>query len=79
MHKKYVLRVRLQRLATFALFFMAITFWSTLPEPGLILAREMAALAVWAVLSAFVARCPFCRGRFSWVRVPTGHCTYCGF
>ena len=79
MHKRYILRVRLQRLANFALAVMVLLSWGTLPEPGTFIARETAAVAIWAILSAIVARCPFCRGRFSWVWEATGHCNNCGF
>ncbi len=79
MHKRYVLRVRLQRLANFALAVLVVLSWGPLPEPALFLAREATIVGAWALLSAVVARCPFCRGRFSWVWEATGHCTNCGF
>lgn len=79
MHKRFILRVRLQRLANFMLAVMLVLSWGAFPEPALFLAREATAVGVWTLLSAVLARCPFCRGRFSWVWEATGHCSNCGF
>jgi hypothetical protein len=78
MHKRYRRRVRLQRIATGVLLGMMILIWTVFPEPSAVIVRELVAVSIWAVFSKVNARCPFCRGQFSWLW-GTGHCLHCGF
>jgi hypothetical protein len=79
MHRRYVLRARIQRLSTLALLCAMAAVWASISEQGSLLIREVVAVVIWAVVSSLVARCPFCHGRFSWFRGAPDHCEGCGF